>query len=106
MCLAIRHPIALLNRGVPDPLREMALAVPGGPSSRTSSCWAMKRGGKLARYDWPGNVRELHHVIQLAAALSEGREIGQHEVRAALADARGNGAALSSRDPHVDAHRE
>ena len=60
----------------------------------------------LAQYDWPGNVRELHHVIQLAAALSEGREIGPHEVRAALADARGSGAPLPSRDPHFDAHRQ
>jgi DNA-binding NtrC family response regulator len=73
------------------------------PTPSTCSDDALR---ELAQYDWPGNVRELQHVIQLASALSEGREIGTHEVRAALADARGNGAALPSRDPQFDADRQ
>ncbi len=30
----------------------------------------------LERHDWPGNIRELRHVVEFAAILSGGREIG------------------------------
>ncbi len=32
--------------------------------------------GLLRAYDWPGNVRELENVIEMAAILADGADIG------------------------------
>jgi DNA-binding NtrC family response regulator len=36
------------------------------------------------RYPWPGNIRELRHVVESAAILSNGPEIGLAELPAEL----------------------
>ena len=38
----------------------------------------------LQRYDYPGNVRELENAIEHAVALTEGGEIGPHDLPAAI----------------------
>lgn len=43
VCLAIKHAVALLDDRVADRLREVALAIPGGPRKSASSCCATKR---------------------------------------------------------------
>ena len=36
--------------------------------------------GALARHPWPGNVRELRNVLERAAALAPGREVGPEDL--------------------------
>ena len=43
MGLAVEHAVALLDGGVADGLRQVALAGAGGPRNSASSRWPMKR---------------------------------------------------------------
>jgi len=43
----------------------------------------------LKAYDWPGNVRELENVVQRAAVLALGDELGLEDFSLRLADTRG-----------------
>jgi len=38
----------------------------------------------LAAYDWPGNVRELENVVERAAVLGSGRELGREHLEMSL----------------------
>ena len=42
--------------------------------------WTVDALAHLLEHDWPGNVRELQNVVEQAAALSEGPEIGLADV--------------------------
>jgi two-component system response regulator HydG len=50
--------------------------------ARTGASKALSPGAvaRLVAHDWPGNVRELENVIEQAAALTPGREIGADDV--------------------------
>jgi two-component system, NtrC family, response regulator HydG len=71
------------------PLRERRDDIPllaahflAGYNGRTgaSKSLAPDATARLMAHDWPGNVRELENVLEQAAALSPGREIGPAEV--------------------------
>jgi DNA-binding NtrC family response regulator len=36
--------------------------------------------GKLMQYPFPGNIRELKSIIELAAVMANGNEIGEHDI--------------------------
>jgi two-component system, NtrC family, response regulator HydG len=71
------------------PLRERRDDIPllaahflAGYHGRTGASKALtpEAAANLMAHDWPGNVRELENVLEQAAALSGGREIGAADV--------------------------
>lgn len=75
------HLLPLRNRrdAIPALARqflEQAGAVDGRPPPHLS----LEAISKLTRHDWPGNVRQLRNVIERAALLSSGEEIGARDI--------------------------
>ncbi|MEL6615941.1 MAG: helix-turn-helix domain-containing protein, partial [Bacteroidota bacterium] len=53
--------------------------------------------GQLRAYAWPGNVRELQNTIERAVVLTDGREVGEGDLRfSATPPASGDASALGS----------
>lgn len=60
---------------VPRLLEDVSAALGAGPLRLSSQAMAA-----LERYPFPGNVRELENILQCAAVLAAGEEIGLHDM--------------------------
>jgi transcriptional regulator with GAF, ATPase, and Fis domain len=71
------------------PLAERFLVAQSGRLGRAPAELDAGARQRLVAYDWPGNVRELANVIERAAIVTRGSKIGQSELFATSAAARG-----------------
>jgi two-component system response regulator AtoC len=63
-----------------EPLARVFLARAARRSGATARRLSTASVERLLEHDWPGNVRELRNVIERAALLCEGEEIGLHHL--------------------------
>ena len=61
---------------------------------------------RLSRHDWPGNVRELRNVLERAAVLASGREIGEEDLQLETSGSSPEPAAPGLDMPFSEAKRQ
>jgi DNA-binding NtrC family response regulator len=84
-------------------LAERCLAELAGRLGRPQKQLAPAALAALARHAWPGNVRELRNVIEQAAVLTAGEEIGAEDLR--LGGSAAAAASANGELPFADAKR-